>query len=74
MGCAETGKSVGVPRRLLDSADLQTKKRDALIEYALRKKIHSILKLVNSRMPFEVVKELSLSIDFKTRPLRTGGP
>ena len=52
MGCVHSGKNVGILRRPIDTTDLQTKKRQSLIEYALRQKIHSILDITSSKMPF----------------------
>lgn len=57
-------------RRPFEKVDLQSKKRQNLIEYALRKKVHSILDISNSKVPFEVVKELSLSTILQKRQLR----
>ena len=54
--CADSSKNVGFLRRPLDPADIQSKKKQNLIEYALRKKVHCILDIVNSKVPFEVVK------------------
>ena len=50
--CTDPAKNIGILRRPLDSVDLQSKKRQNLIEYALRKKVHSILEIVNSKVPF----------------------
>ena len=54
--CADSSKNVGFLRRPLNPADIQSKKKQNLIEYALRKKVHCILDIVNSKVPFEVVK------------------
>jgi hypothetical protein len=70
MGCVEPGKNVGLLRVAGPGVDQPTKKRQALVEYALRHKIHGILEVVNAKEPFEVVKELSLSTDVLSRRKR----
>ncbi len=51
MGCVQTDKNVG-NLRALDSVDLQARKRQMLVEYALRNKMQGILEIVNCKMPF----------------------
>ena len=52
MGNCADAKNVGLLRRPIDPVDIQSKKRQNLIEYALRKKVHSILEITNSKVPF----------------------
>lgn len=51
---------VGELRGPLPMVDLEAKKRENLVEFALRKKMMAIVDIVNSRTPFEIVKDLSL--------------
>jgi hypothetical protein len=63
MGCAGIGidRNVKFPSKMLDSQDVLNRKRQILVEYALRNKIESIILTVNSRVPFEIVKDLAIS-------------
>jgi hypothetical protein len=39
-------------RRPLDASDIMGRKRQTLIEYALRNKVQCIIDIVNSKIPF----------------------
>ncbi len=69
MGCVGIGanRDIKLPNKMLDSQDVMNRKRQILVEYALRNKIASILELVNLRTPFEIVKELSISNNNKIK-------
>lgn len=64
MGCAGIGldRNVRNPPKMLDSQDIMNRKRQTLVEYALRNKVSSIIDIVNSRTPFEIVKDITISI------------
>lgn len=61
MGCAGIGIERGVKAPRLGDGDILSKKKQVLIDYALRNKIGAIIEIVNSRTPFEIVKELAIS-------------
>jgi hypothetical protein len=70
MGCAGIGIERGVKPIRLGDADALSRKRQMLVEYALRNKIGAIIDIVNLRTPFEIVKELSISIHFTKKKIQ----
>jgi hypothetical protein len=62
MGCAGIGIDRGVKQPRLGDADLMSRKRQMMVDYALRNKIGGIIEIVNLRTPFDAVKELIISI------------
>jgi hypothetical protein len=56
MGCAGIGIDRGVRQPRLGDGDALSRKRQLMVEYALRNKISCIIDIVNTRLPFETVK------------------
>lgn len=62
MGCVGMGINQGIRQPRLSEADALSRKRQMLVDYALRNKIAAIIDIVNSRTPFDSAKELTISI------------
>ena len=62
MGCAGIGINQGIRQPRLSEADALSRKRQMLVDYALRNKIGAVIDIVNSRVPFDAAKELTISI------------
>jgi hypothetical protein len=56
MGCAGIGINQGIRQPRLSEADALSRKRQSLVDYALRNKIAAIIDIVNSRTPFDSAK------------------
>ena len=52
MGCAGIGFDRGVRQPRLGDIDAASRKRQLMVEYALRHKIGSIIDIVNTKLPF----------------------
>jgi hypothetical protein len=56
MGCAGIGIDRGVRQPRLGDIDAMSRKKQLMVEYALRHKISAIIDIVNTRLPFEAVR------------------